>query len=70
MRDEIMETQRNLNKLKSDVRWMRKTKFYLNTPKQKESFIRFLLGASDGARNWATELDELRERIDIEITKE
>ncbi len=70
MRDEIIETQRSLNKLKSDIRWMGKTKFYLNTPKQKESFIRFLEGAIDGSKIWTTELEELKERIDIEITRE
>jgi len=70
MRDEIIETQRGLNRLKSDIRWMGKTKFYLKTPRDRDSFIRFIEGASDGAKRWASELDELREKISIEIIRE
>lgn len=69
-KEEIYQTQRQLNKFKSDVRWMGKTKFYLNTPKQRDNFINFLDGASQGARRWADELDELKENIEIEIIRE
>jgi ParB/RepB/Spo0J family partition protein len=69
-KEEIYQTQRQLNKFKSDVRWMGKTKFYLNTPKQRDNFINFLDGASQGARRWAVELDELKENIAIEIIRE
>lgn len=70
MKEEIYQTQRQLDRLKSDIRWIGKTKFYLNTPKQKDDFIRFIEGAIDGAKRWAEELEELKERIAIEIIKE
>ncbi len=70
MRDEIIETQNQFNKLMSNVRWARHKKFFFQKPKQREDFLKFLEGTSQRARKWADELDELRETIEIEIVKE
>lgn len=70
LRDEIIETQNHFNKLMSNVKWARKKKFFFQKPKQKDDFIKFLEGASERARKWANELDDLRESIDIEIIRE
>ena len=70
MREEIIETQNHFNRLISNVRWAKKTKFFFNKPKDKDNFIEFLAGASERARKWADELDDLREKIEIEIVKE
>ena len=70
IRDEIIQANTDLNKLRSNVKWIRKTKFHLNTPAQKDNFIKFIEGASERARNWANELDDLRTEIEIEIIKE
>jgi|TARA_R100000093_G_scaffold71291_2_gene46613 ParB family chromosome partitioning protein len=70
IRDEILQANTDLNKLRSNVKWIRKTKFHLNTPAQKDNFIKFIEGASERARNWANELDDLRTEIEIEIIKE
>ena len=70
IRDEILQSNRDFNKLMSNIKWMGKTKFYLNTPKQKDNFIKFLEGASERAINWAKGLDDLREKIEIEIIRE
>lgn len=70
LRDEIIETQNHFNRLMSNVRWARKKKFFFEKPKQRDDFLRFLDGASDRARKWADELDDLKEEISIEIIRE
>lgn len=66
----IISTHNELSGLMGRVRRIRKTKFYLYKAKDKENFIRFLDGASDRARKWASELDDLKENIEMEIVKE
>ena len=66
----IIQTHNELSGLMSRIRRIRKTKFYLYKPKDKDNFIRFLEGASDKARKWADELDSLKENISLEIVKE
>ena len=70
LRDEIIETQNHFNRLMSNVRWARKKKFFFEKPKQRDDFLRFLDGASERARKWADELDNLKEEISIEILRE
>jgi ParB family chromosome partitioning protein len=66
----IFRTHNELNGLMSRIRRIRRTRFYLRTPREKESFIRFLESASIRATKWARELDNLRETIEIEIIRE
>ena len=70
LRDKIIETQNQFNRLMSNVRWASKKKFFFEKPKQRDDFVKFLEGASGRARKWADELDSLRENIEIEIIKE
>ena len=70
MQQEIIQMRKDRQRFYADIKWMGRTKFYLNTPKQKDSFIRFLDGESQEARNWADKLDGLKENIEIDIIKE
>jgi len=70
IREGIIEAHNLLNRLVSDIRWARKKKFFFEKPKQRDDFLRFLDGASDRARKWADELDNLKEEISIEILRE
>jgi len=70
IREGIYKTHNELSGLMSRIRRVRKTKFYLHTPKEKDNFLKFLGGASERARKWADELDDLRETIEIEILRE
>lgn len=70
IRNEIFRTQDQLNNFMASVQRIRKTKFYFYKVREKESFIKVLSGASERARKWADQLDDLKDNLELELIKE
>lgn len=56
-----------INKLMYLVGKVRKTKLYLEKPKEKENFFKYIGGIIDRVENWSKELRNLRDNLELEI---
>jgi len=70
IRDDIFETNNQLNRMMFNMRRMRKTKFYLYKAKDKDAFFKVVDGAIQRVDKWSKELQQFKDDFQLEIVKE
>lgn len=70
LKEKISDEIHRIGKLMFYIGQVRRTKLYLQSPKKKESFFKFIDGSINRVEKWVNDLKNLKENLEFEIVKE
>ncbi|HEY0090445.1 MAG TPA: ParB/RepB/Spo0J family partition protein [Candidatus Lokiarchaeia archaeon] len=70
LKEKISDEIHRIGKLMFYIGQIRRTKLYLEKPKAKESFFKFIDGSIERVEKWVKDLKNLRDNLEFEIIKE
>lgn len=70
LKEKISDEIHRIGKLMFYIGQVKRTKLYLQSPKKKESFFKFIDGSINRVEKWVNDLKNLKENLEFEIVKE